>query len=304
MKVLRTPEERFADLPDWPFEPHYATVVDADGTALQLHFVDEGPRDGAPVLLLHGEPSWAYLYRKIIPGLVAGGHRVIAPDLIGFGRSDKPAARADYTYERHVDWMTQWLLQTELSGITLFCQDWGGLIGLRLVAAFPDLFAGVVAANTGLPVGTGWTEGFKAWLDFSQAVPQMPIGVIVNGGCARDLTPAEIAAYDAPFPDESYKAGARQFPLLVPVTPGHASVAENQAAWKALESFDKPFVTAFSDGDAVTRGGDKAFQARVPGAQSQPHATLHGGHFLQEDSPGEIVDILKGMIARRKNGFH
>lgn len=303
MNVLRTPDERFAGLADWPFAPHYATVVDADGTALRLHYVDEGPPNGAPVLLLHGEPSWGYLYRKIIPALVAKGHRVLAPDLIGFGRSDKPADRSDYTYERHVAWMTQWLVQTELSGITLFCQDWGGLIGLRLVAAFPEAFAGVVVANTGLPVGTGWTEGFKAWLDFSQSVPQMPIGVIVNGGAGRDLTPAEIAAYDAPFPDETYKAGARQFPMLVPVTTSHASIAENQAAWKVLERFDKPFLTAFSDGDAVTRGGEKAFQDRVPGAKGQPHVILHGGHFVQEDSPAEIASILDGMIVRERKGF-
>jgi haloalkane dehalogenase len=303
MNVLRTPDDRFADLAGWPFAPRYATLIDADGTTLRLHYVDEGPRDGAPVLLLHGEPSWGYLYRKIIAALAARGHRVIAPDLIGFGRSDKPAARDDYTYERHVDWMSQWLLQMELQDITLFCQDWGGLIGLRLVAAFPELFAGVAVANTGLPAGTGWTEGFKAWLDFSQAIPQMPIGVIINGGTDRNLAPAETAGYDAPFPDESYKEGARQFPLLVPVTPSHASVAENLAAWTVLERFDKPFLTAFSDGDAVTRGGEAVFQARVPGARNQPHEILHGGHFLQEDSPAEIVSLIEGMIRRRVQGF-
>ncbi|HEX2815053.1 MAG TPA: haloalkane dehalogenase [Phenylobacterium sp.] len=304
MKVLRTPDERFAGLADWPFAPHYATVVDADGTALRLHYVDEGPANAAPVLLLHGEPSWSYLYRKIIADLLAKGHRVIAPDLIGFGRSDKPAERGDYTYERHVAWMSQWLLQTELTDITLFCQDWGGLIGLRLVAAFPEIFAGVVIGNTGLPAGTGMSEGFKAWLDFSQAVPQMPIGVIVNGGTGRNLSDAEIAAYDAPFPDESYKEGARQFPMLVPVSTNHASVAENLEAWKVLERFDKPFLTAFSDGDAVTRGGEAAFQARVPGAKGQPHVILSGGHFLQEDSPAEIAAILDAMIARSVKGFH
>jgi haloalkane dehalogenase len=303
MKVLRTPDERFAGLPDWPYEPHYATVVDADGTALRLAYVDEGPANGAPVLLLHGEPSWSYLYRGIIADLLARGHRVLAPDLIGFGRSDKPAERGDYTYERHVDWMSQWLLQTELTDITLFAQDWGGLIGLRLVAAYPEIFGGVVIGNTGLPVGTGWSEGFKAWLDFSQSVPQMPIGVIVNGGTGRQLSPGEIAAYDAPFPDESYKEGARQFPILVPVTATHASVAENKAAWKVLERFDKPFVTAFSDGDAVTRGGEKDFQTRVPGAKGQPHVILSGGHFLQEDSPAEIAGILDAMIARRLKGL-
>jgi haloalkane dehalogenase len=302
MKTLRTPDERFEGLVDWPFAPRYATLVDADGTSLRLHYVDEGPRDAAPILLMHGEPSWAYLYRKIIAGLVAKGHRVIAPDLIGFGRSDKPAARDDYTYERHVDWMTQWLLQTEISGLTLFCQDWGGLIGLRLVAAYPELFDGVVVGNTGLPAGTGLSEGFEAWLNFSQSVPTLPIGFILNGGCARDLSPEEIAAYEAPFPDESYKEGARQFPKLVPITPEHASVAENLAAWKVLETFDKPLITAFSDGDAVTRGGEAVFQARVPGAKGQPHVTLKGGHFLQEDSGPEIVDVIDSMIARRAGG--
>ena len=299
MNILQTPDARFADLADWPYAPRYATVVDADGTPLRLHYVDEGPVDGAVVLLMHGEPSWAYLYRKIIAGLVAKGRRVIAPDLIGFGRSDKPAARADYTYERHVQWMSQWLQLTELSDITLFCQDWGGLIGLRLVADHPELFAGVVAANTGLPTATGLSEGFKAWLDFSQSVPVLPIGFILNCGCVRDLTPEEIVAYEAPFPDESYKAGARQFPLLVPISSKHASVAENEAAWTALERFDKPFLTAFSDGDAVTRGGEAAFQARVPGAKGQPHVTLKGGHFLQEDSGPEIVEIIDAMIARQ-----
>ena len=303
MHVLRTPDERFACLPDWPFAPRYATVVDADGTDLRVHYVDEGPRDGAPVLLMHGEPSWSYLYRRIIPALAANGHRVIAPDLIGFGRSDKPAERHDHTYERHVDWMSQWLVQMDLRNITLFCQDWGGLIGLRLVAASPERFAGVVASNTSLPVGTGRTEGFMAWLNFSQAVPQMPIGMIVHGGTARDLSAEEIAAYDAPFPDETYKEGARQFPRLVPVTPEHASIVENQAAWAALERFDKPFLTAFSNGDSVTRGGEAVFQRRVPGAKDQPHVILQGAHFVPEDCPAEIIMIVEGMIQRRAKGF-
>jgi haloalkane dehalogenase len=299
MDVLRTPDTRFEGLPDWPYAPRYHEVVDADGTRLRMHYVDEGPRDGAVVLLLHGEPSWAYLYRHIIAGLIARGHRVLAPDLIGFGRSDKPTKRADYTYERHVDWMSQWLTGLDLKDVTLFCQDWGGLIGLRLVAAFPERFAGVVAGNTFLPVGGGLSDGFKAWLDFSQRVPEMPIGVIVNGGSGRDLLPGEIAAYDAPFPDESYKEGARQFPALVPVTPQHASVAENKAAWTVLERFDKPFLTTFSDGDAVTKGMDLPLQARIPGAKGQPHVTLRGGHFLQEDSPAGIVEAIDGLIRRR-----
>jgi haloalkane dehalogenase len=247
---------------------------------------------------MHGEPSWAYLYRKIIPGLTARGHRAVAPDLVGFGRSDKPAARDDYTYERHVAWMSAWLTGLDLRDIVLFCQDWGGLIGLRLVAAFPERFRGLVLANTFLPTGGGMSDGFKAWLEFSQNVPQMPIGGILKGGTTRDLTAAEIAAYDAPFPDESYKEGARQFPKLVPVTPEHASVAENLAAWKVLEAFDRPVVTAFSDNDPVTRGGDAQLQARIPGAKGQPHVTLRGGHFLQEDSPGEIVEVIDALIRR------
>lgn len=301
MKVLRTPDERFASLPDWPFAPHYQEIEDADGTRLRLHYVDEGPRSGATVLLMHGEPSWAYLYRKIIAALAARGYRVIAPDLIGFGRSDKPAARTDYTYERHVAWMRQWLTALDLADITLFCQDWGGLIGLRLVAEAPERFAGLVVANTALPVGAGWSEGFKAWLEFSQSVPELPVGTILNTASVRELSPAEIAAYDAPFPDESYKEGARQFPILVPITPDHASVAENKAAWTALEQFDRPVVTAFSDGDPVTIGGEEAFQTRIPGARGQPHVTLKGGHFLQEDCPGDIADVIDGLV-RRRNG--
>jgi haloalkane dehalogenase len=298
MKVLRTPDERFVGLADWPYAPRYFIAHGPEGVELRLHYVDEGPREAPPVLLMHGEPSWAYLYRRIIAGLVAGGHRVIAPDLIGFGRSDKPASRGDYTYERHVAWMSEWLTGLDLQDITLFCQDWGGLIGLRLVAAFPDRFAAVVAANTGLPIGAEWSEGFAAWLKYSQSVPRMAIGSIVKGGCARELTAAEIAAYDAPFPDESFKEGARQFPVLVPITPEHASVAENKAAWEALACFEKPVVTAFSDGDAVTRGGETIFQDKIPGAKGQPHVTLKGGHFLQEDSPDQIIELISDLVSR------
>ncbi len=303
MQVLRTPDERFAGLADFPFQPHYAEIDDACGVQLRLAYIDEGPADAPPVLLMHGEPSWSYLYRKVIPPLAAAGYRVLAPDLIGFGRSDKPSRRDDYTYERHVAWMGQWLLGLDLSDVTLFCQDWGGLIGLRLVAAYPERFAGIVVANTGLPTGSGMTDGFKAWLEFSQSIPQMPIGMIVAGGTANPLTPQEIAAYDAPFPDESFKEGARQFPKLVPVTPHHPSVEQNRAAWAVLERFEKPVLTAFSDKDAVTRGGEAVFQTRVPGAKGQPHVTLHGGHFLQEDAPAEIVEVILGVLERRRRGF-
>jgi len=297
VEILQTPEERFERLADYPFAPHYQSVTDADGTALRIHYLDEGPRDAAPVLLLHGEPSWSYLYRKFVPPLTAARHRVIAPDLIGFGKSDKPAARADYTYERHVAWMSDWLTALDLQGITLFCQDWGGLIGLRLVAAFPDRFARLVVANTGLPVGTGSSAGFDAWLAFSQNVPLFPVGAIVNGGTTRELSADEIAAYDAPFPDERYKEGARQFPTLVPITPEHASVAENRAAWTVLERFDKPVLTAFSDKDAVTAGGEKIFIERIPGARGQPHTIITGGgHFLQEDAPEQLSTLIDSFI--------
>jgi haloalkane dehalogenase len=299
MQVLRTPDSRFENLPGWPFAPHYADITDAaTGQDLRMAYVDEGPRDGRPVLLLHGEPSWSYLYRHMIPALVAAGHRVLAPDLIGFGRSDKPADRADYTYERHVAWLSQWFTSLGLQDVVLFCQDWGGLLGLRLVAAFPERFAGVVVANTGLPIGTGFSEGFTQWLAFSQSTPDLPIGRIVDMGTARALSADEAAAYDAPFPDASYKAGACQFPTLVPITPEHGSVEENKAAWAVLTQFDKPFVTAFSDADPITAGGDRAFQKLVPGAEGQPHVTLSGAHFLQEDCPEDIVAVIEGVLAR------
>jgi len=299
MQVLRTPDSRFENLPDWPFPAHYVDVDDAaTGQHLRMAYVDEGPRDGRPVLLLHGEPSWSYLYRHMIPALAAAGHRVLAPDLIGFGRSDKPADRADYTYERHVAWLSQWFTGLGLQNVTLFCQDWGGLLGLRLVAAYPERFAGVVVANTGLPIGTGFSEGFTQWLAFSQSTPDLPIGRIVDMGTARTLSADEVAAYDAPFPDASYKAGACQFPTLVPITPEHASVEENKAAWAVLTHFDKPFVTAFSDADPITAGGDKVFRKLVPGAAGQPHVTLPGAHFLQEDCPDDIVAVIEGVTAR------
>ena len=299
MQVLRTPDERFENLPDYPFSHNYLTVTDRqDATALRLHYLDEGPRDAAPILLMHGEPSWSYLYRKFIPPLVADGHRVVAPDLIGFGKSDKPVERLDYTYERHVQWMSEWLSSLDLNNITLFCQDWGGLIGLRLVAAFPDRFARLIIGNTGLPIGTGWSEGFEAWRAFSQNVEVFPTGFILNGGSVRDLSAAEQAAYDAPFPDESYKSGARQFPVLVPIKPDMPSVAENKAGWAVLEQFEKPVVTCFSDQDAVTKGGEQIFIDRIPGAKGQPHRIVKdAGHFLQEDKPDELVARIKDFIS-------
>jgi haloalkane dehalogenase len=302
MEILRTPDERFADLPGYPFAPHYVELPQPGGDpALRMHFVDEGPRDAPVVLLLHGEPSWSYLYRTMIPGLVAAGLRVVAPDLIGFGRSDKPAAREAYTYQGHVDWMASFLAALDLRGITLFCQDWGGLIGLRLVAEDSDRFARVVAANTFLPTGDQKPpDAFFAWQQFSQSVPEFPVGGIVRGACARPVAPEVVAAYDAPFPDERYKAGARQFPLLVPARPDDPASAANRVAWERLRRFDRPFLTAFGDSDPITRGADRRLQAEIPGAAGQPHVTIaRAGHFLQEDAGEELATIVARFALAR-----
>lgn len=291
MKVLRTPDERFEKLPGYPFSPNYVEVqLDAESSG-RMHYVDEG--EGPVVLMLHGEPSWSYLYRKMIPPVADAGFRVIAPDLLGFGRSDKPAERDDYSYSGHVDWMTQFLDALDLQEITLVCQDWGGLIGLRLVANQPERFARVVAANTMLPAGEGSNEAFDNWLEFSQSVPEMPIGGIVTGLSPVKPSPEIIAAYDAPYPDESYKAGARAFPKLVPVQPDNIAVEDNKAAWKVLEKFEKPFLTAFSDGDPITKGGEAFFQNRIPGCKGMPHTTIeNGGHFLQEDQGEKLAEVV------------
>lgn len=301
VNVLRTPDERFADLPDFPFAPHYVEVADGAGGSLRVHYVDEGTRGGQPVLLMHGEPSWCYLYRKMVPPLVSAGHRAVAPDLVGFGRSDKPSQREDYTYQRHVDWMRAFLEALDLRDVTLVCQDWGGLIGLRLVAEQPERFARVVAANTGLPTGDqGATEGFLRWQRFSQETPNFHVGGIVRGGCATALPPEVIAAYDAPFPDDSYKAGARQFPILVPTAPDDPAAPANRKAWESLRRWEKPFLTAFSDSDPVTRGGERVLQTLIPGAKGQPHTTITGaGHFLQEDKGEELARVVLEFMASR-----
>lgn len=294
MDVLRTPDERFRGLPGYDFTPHYVEV-----SGLRIHYVDEGPRGAAPVLLLHGEPTWSFLYRKMIGPLAAAGHRVIAPDLVGFGRSDKPAARADYTYQRHVDWLAGVLQALDLKGITLFCQDWGGLLGLRLVAEHEARFARVVASNTYLPTGDEKvSDAFFAWQKFSQDVPEFPAGRIIMGGCAQAIPEDVVRAYDAPFPDESYKSGARQFPMLVPTKPDDPASAANRSAWEVLKRFEKPFLTAFGDSDPITRGADKRLQALIPGTNGQPHVTVKGGgHFIQEDRGEELADIVIRFIA-------
>lgn len=300
MKSIRTPDDRFVGLPDWPYEPHYVDVADDEGGILRVHVVDEGPASADPVLLMHGEPSWSFLYRYMIPVLVGAGHRVVCPDLVGFGRSDKPTETSDYTYARHVAWMSEAVFdRLDLSRITFFGQDWGGLIGLRLVAARPERFARVVIGNTGLPVGDGrLSEAFLRWQKFSQESPHFHVGAIVNGGCATDLAPEVVAAYDAPFPDEGFLAGARILPSLVPSAPTDPEAPANQAAWEVLRTFDRPFLCAFSDGDPVSRGGEAIFIREVPGARGRQHPTVTGaGHFLQEDKGPEVARIINEFIA-------
>lgn len=290
MEKHRTPDERFNALPDYPFAPHYSELKDG----LRLHYVDEGPRDGRPVLMMHGEPSWSFLYRHMIAPVAEAGCRAIAPDLIGFGKSDKPAQTSDYSYTAHFNWMLEWFDSLDLSGVVLFCQDWGGLIGLRLVAARPDRFAAVIAGNTMLPTGEATPpDAFLAWQQFSQTVPEFPTGKILQEATVRDLSDAEIAAYDAPYPDETYKAGARIFPALVPTSPDQDGAADNRAAWTVLKNWTKPFVTCFSDQDPVTKGGDTVFQKLIPGTKGQPHKIIKdGGHFLQEDKPDELAGLI------------
>lgn len=292
---LRTPDEFFNGLPDFAYTPHYTMVG-----GLRVAHIDEGPRDAPVVLLMHGEPTWSFLYRKMIPVLLAAGFRVVAPDLVGFGRSDKPARPSDYSYANHVRWMNAWLAANDLRRITLFCQDWGSLIGLRMVVDAPQRFDRIVLANGGLPTGTSAIPfAFKVWRAFARFSPWFPIGRIVKAGCAQGLTPQELAAYDAPFPTRRHRIAARLFPGFVPTRPDDPERENNERAWEFFKRWDKPFLTLFSNRDPVTRGGHRIWQQLVPGAQGQPHAVTRGaGHFLQEDKGAEVAQAIVAFIQR------
>lgn len=312
MSVLRTDDARFRDLPGYPFEPHYVELTNPEGGSLRMHYVDEGPRDAPPVWLCHGEPSWSYLYRKLIPVLVDAGLRVVAHDLIGFGRSDKPADKTGYTFARHVEWLREFVCALDLQEITFFGQDWGGPTGLGVLQTEADRFARIVVGNTMLHTCEASLAGRTAWsnhaldggdvqvsaslLDWilaSQRMPEMQASLSVRFATETTLTEAELAAYDAPFPDERYKAGMRQFPALIPVTPSDPGAALNQRTWDALAKFERPLLTLYGDSDPPTRGWDRIFQERVPGANGQPHEVLGGaGHFLQEDVGAELAERI------------
>ena len=293
--VFRTPDERFADLPGFAFKPHYQDVL-----GYRMHYLDEGPRDAQPILLLHGEPTWCYLYRKMIPVLTAAGYRCLAPDLVGFGRSDKPADRAVHTYKFHVDTIAAFLQALDLKNCTFFGQDWGGLIGLRVVTENPDRFARVVISNTGLPTGEEKiTQAFLLWKGMSQQMLErgdMPVGTLVAGSAK---SPPLKEAYDAPFPDKRFKAGPLMMPQLVPTSPTDPATAANKLAWEVLGKWQKPFLTAFGDSDPITGGGDKRFLEVVPGAKGQDHTTIQGaGHFIQETHGEELAKVIADFAAK------
>ncbi len=303
MQILTSDPARFADIPDYPFAEHWVTIDLGEGHSGRMHYLDEGPQDAPPVLLFHGEPSWSFLYRKMIPLLVDAGFRCLAPDLIGFGKSDKPDDIGFYTYARHTDWLKQWRNAVVPGVAGLFCQDWGGLLGLRMVGDEPDRFAFAVASNTFLPTGGTPSPAFLAWREFAKSSPEFMIGELLQRATATERSAAEIAAYDAPFPDEPSKAGARAFPQLVPVEDGMAGIEENKVAWEGLAAFDKPFLTLFGEDDPVTGGLAQPLIDRIAGAKGQPHAMLSTcGHFCQEDRP---VELAQGVIDTAKRaGFH
>ncbi len=300
MEVLRTPDSRFEGLPGYPYAPKYQVLPEHGD--LRMHYVDEGQVKARPVLMLHGEPSWSYLYRSMIPMIAEAGYRAIAPDLIGFGRSDKPASLDDYTYANHEAWLEAFIMGLDLRRIILVCQDWGGLLGLRLVAKYPERFDGVVAANTFLPSGREpVSDAFRKWQELSQKIPEFDVSRVLQNGCQTTLSEQVLAAYDAPFPDETYKMGARKFPVLVPTTPDSEDAVANQGHWAQLAKFEKPFLTAFSDGDPITKGADRFLQAAIPGCKGRAHTTIKGGgHFLQEDRGPELAKAVLEFAATIK----
>lgn len=301
MDILRTPDERFHNLEDFSFEPKYITVPDGDSGTLRVHYVDEG--QGETVLLMHGVPSWSYLYRKMIPPLVAAGYRVVAPDLVGLGRSDKPSKREDYSYARYVMWMSDVVKGLGLTNITFFCQDWGGLIGLRMVADMPERFTRIIASNTALPTGDEpRNAAFMTWLRVSQATPILPVGMILQQGSAKPISTGARAAYNAPFPNESYKVAVRALPALVPISPDNPASEDNRRAWQVLSTLEKPFLTVFGDGDNITGGAAPIFQEKIPGAKGQAHQMLPGGHFIQEDQGEKLAEMIKDFISDSRTG--
>ncbi len=290
MEVVRTPEDRFHELPGWDFAPCYVDVAASDAEPLRMHYVDEGPRDGRPIVLLHGEPTWGYLYRTMIPPLVAAGHRVLVPDLIGFGRSDKPTRVEDYTYLRHVEWVTAWIEALDLTDITAFVQDWGSLIGLRIAAEQDQRFSRMVVGNGFLPTADrGVPLAFKAWRAFARYTPVFPTGLIVQTATVTKVPKPVLRGYSAPFPSARYEAGARAFPRLVPTDPADPAVPANRAAWAALGRWDKPFLCVFGANDPILGKADGPLIEHVPGAAGQPHDRIRAGHFLQEDAGPELA---------------
>ncbi|MEQ8771267.1 MAG: haloalkane dehalogenase [Erythrobacter sp.] len=301
MDILHANPERFVDLPDFPFAENWLEIDLGEGHRARMHYLDEGPKDAPPVLLFHGEPSWSFLYRKMIPPLLEAGLRVLAPDLIGFGKSDKPDDIAFYTYDRHIWWLKQWREAVCPEPAALFCQDWGGLLGLRMVGEEPDRFTCVVASNTFLPTGGTPSPAFMAWREFAKSSAEFSIGALIDRATATERSEAEIAAYDAPFPDEPSKAGARAFPALVPVEDGMDGIEQNQRAWVGLANFDRPFLTLVGADDPVTGGLGETLAKRIKGAAGMPHDILTKcGHFCQEDRPAQLA---QGVIdTARKAG--
>ncbi len=293
MKLLRTPDERFENLPDFSYEPHYFEVDE-----IRIHYVDEGPKDAEVMLLMHGEPSWSFLYRHMIPILVKAGFRTVAPDLVGFGRSDKPTKQEDHTYAKHVNWITRLVKSLDLKRITLFCQDWGSLIGLRVAIENQDRFSQIVLSNGGLPTGEQpMSEAFLNWRRFSRESPNFDIKFILQGATTTKLSDDILAGYDAPFPDDTYKAGARILPSLVPINTDDPEHEANKKAFEEFGKWEKPFLTAFSDSDPVTRGGDRFLQQYIPGAKGQNHTTIKdAAHFVQEDKGPELAELMIEFI--------